>query len=100
MIKGLSLNDTFIIVDEAEDLTIQELKSVLTRIGYNSKIVLCGDIQQCALSHSGLCELLRLREQDHRWQDLIGLVDFNNPAGIVRSTACKEIILGFERAGL
>jgi len=100
LIKGLSLNDSFIIVDEAEDLTLKEIKAILTRIGENSKIVLCGDIQQCALSHSGLCAFLRLREQDKRMQNLIGVVDFNDPAGIVRSIACKEIILGFERAGL
>lgn len=100
LIKGLSLNDSFIIVDEAEDLTMAEIKSVLTRIGTNSKIVLCGDIQQCALAHSGLCALLRLREQDKRLQDLIGFVDFNDVNGIVRSVACKEVILAFERAGI
>jgi len=100
LIKGISLNDSFLIVDEAEDLTIKEIKAILTRIGHGSKIVLCGDIQQTDLHYSGLEALLQLREQDQRLKDIIGYVNFNDKDGIVRSLACKEVILGFERAGL
>jgi len=100
LIKGLSWDNTFVIVDEAEDLTIEEIRAVLTRIGTNSTIVLCGDIQQTNIRNSGLSTLLKMREYDQRLQNLIGYADFNDSAGIVRSTACKEIILGFERANL
>lgn len=100
LIKGMSLSNSFVIVDEAEDLSIKEVKAILTRIGTNSKIVLCGDLQQADIQHSGLGQLIQLRGKDTRMQNLIGLIDFNDTSSIIRSTACKEIILGFERAGL
>ena len=45
-IRGRTFNDTFLIVDEAQNSTIHELKTIITRIGENSKIVLLGDIEQ------------------------------------------------------
>jgi len=44
--RGRTFNDTFLIMDEAQNATIHELKTVITRIGENSKIVLLGDIDQ------------------------------------------------------
>lgn len=45
-IRGRTFNNTFLIVDEAQNSSIHELKTVITRIGENSKIVLLGDIEQ------------------------------------------------------
>ena len=45
-IRGRSFNDSIIIVDEAQNATIHELKTVITRTGKNSKIILLGDIEQ------------------------------------------------------
>lgn len=45
-IRGRSIQDAFIIIDEAQNLSIHEIKTVLTRVGNNSKIVLTGDIEQ------------------------------------------------------
>ena len=45
-IRGRTFNDAFIIVDEAQNSTIHELKTIITRVGENSKIVLLGDIDQ------------------------------------------------------
>ena len=45
-IRGRSFNDSIIIVDEAQNATIHELKTVITRTGKNSKIVLLGDTEQ------------------------------------------------------
>lgn len=45
-VRGRTFNDTFIIVDEAQNSSIHELKTIITRIGTNSKIVLLGDIDQ------------------------------------------------------
>jgi PhoH-like ATPase len=45
-IRGRSLNDSFIVVDEAQNLTPHEVKTLITRVGKNSKIVLIGDIEQ------------------------------------------------------
>jgi len=45
-IRGRTLNDSFVIVDEAQNATIHELKTIITRIGDNSKVVLLGDTDQ------------------------------------------------------
>lgn len=50
-IRGRSFNDAIIIVDEAQNATVHELKTVITRTGKNSKIVLLGDIEQVDLTY-------------------------------------------------
>ena len=45
-IRGRSIANAFIIIDEAQNLTAHELKTILTRVGENTKIVLTGDIEQ------------------------------------------------------
>jgi PhoH-like ATPase len=45
-IRGRTFNDSYVIVDEAQNATIHELKTVITRLGENSKIVLMGDTDQ------------------------------------------------------
>tara|TARA_B100000809_G_scaffold264620_1_gene320946 strand:+ start:242 stop:1522 length:1281 start_codon:yes stop_codon:yes gene_type:complete len=45
-IRGRSISNAFIIIDEAQNLTMHELKTIITRVGDNTKIVLCGDIEQ------------------------------------------------------
>lgn len=50
-IRGRTLNDSFIIVDEAQNASIHELKTLITRVGQNSKIILLGDIDQIDTPH-------------------------------------------------
>jgi len=45
-IRGRSISNAFVIIDEAQNLTIHELKTIITRVGENTKIVLTGDIEQ------------------------------------------------------
>ena len=45
-IRGRSISNAFIIIDEAQNLTMHELKTIITRVGDDTKIVLCGDIEQ------------------------------------------------------
>ncbi|MBN2198060.1 PhoH family protein [Candidatus Wolfebacteria bacterium] len=45
-VRGRSLNNTFVIVDEVQNLTPHEVKTIITRVGENSKIVLTGDCSQ------------------------------------------------------
>ena len=55
--RGRTLNDAFIIVDEAQNTTPEQMKMVLTRLGFNSKMVVTGDVTQVDLpkgQHSGL----------------------------------------------
>lgn len=50
-IRGRSISDAFIIIDEAQNLTMHELKTIITRVGENTKIVLTGDIEQIDNAH-------------------------------------------------
>ncbi len=61
--RGRTLNDAFIILDEAQNATREQMKMFLTRIGFGSKVVVTGDITQIDLpkkEHSGLVEALRI----------------------------------------
>lgn len=50
-IRGRSIADAFIIIDEAQNLTMHELKTIITRVGENTKIILTGDIEQIDNAH-------------------------------------------------
>ncbi len=61
--RGRTLNDAFIILDEAQNATREQMKMFLTRIGFGSKVVITGDITQIDLprrEQSGLIEALRI----------------------------------------
>ncbi len=63
--RGRTLNDSFIILDEAQNATREQMKMFLTRIGFGSKVVITGDITQIDLpkkEHSGLVEALMVLE--------------------------------------
>ena len=45
-IRGRSISDAIIIIDEAQNLTTHELKTIMTRVGENTKIILTGDVDQ------------------------------------------------------
>lgn len=96
VVKGYSAENCFFIVDEAEDLTYDEAKKIVTRQGKGCHMILAGDIHQSELKErSGLKALMDIAAQ-FPFIDL-GVIDFNNKNDIVRSEACKNWIIGFER---
>lgn len=94
-IKGNSWRDAFIIVDEAEDCTFDELEHIMTRVGTNSTMVLAGDIHQTDLRKSGLEEVIELVRTVGDIYKYVGYIDFSDEDDIVRSEGCKVITLGF-----
>jgi phosphate starvation-inducible protein PhoH and related proteins len=61
--RGRSLNDSFIILDEAQNTTVEQMKMFLTRIGFGSKAVVTGDVTQTDLPHgkqSGLSHVINV----------------------------------------
>jgi len=60
--RGRTLNDSFIILDEAQNTTPEQMKMFLTRIGFNSKAVVTGDVTQVDLNgkHSGLATIEKI----------------------------------------
>lgn len=96
VIKGYSAQDCVFICDEAEDLTIDEAKKLVTRQGKNCKMVLAGDVSQSELKErSGLKYIVDMAS---KYENLdLGLVDFNEVSDIVRSEQVKQWIIAFNK---
>jgi len=94
-IQGLTFDDTFIIVDEVQNMSFQQLKVFLTRTGKYSKVVLCGDIAQISpkFRDSGLSELLQMIDYCDLNVHTIEF-DYND---IMRSEQCKEWIMAYDQ---
>jgi phosphate starvation-inducible PhoH-like protein len=92
--RGRTLNDSFIILDEAQNTTSEQMKMFLTRLGFNSKTVITGDITQVDLPSgrgSGLIEVQNILEgiEDIRF------VYFTNK-DVVRHKLVQQIIKAYE----
>ena len=93
--RGRTLNDAFIILDEAQNTTAEQMKMFLTRMGFNSKVVVTGDVTQTDLPgsvQSGL-NVARSILQDI---DGIGFIEFSK-ADVVRHPLVAQIILAYEQ---
>jgi len=94
--RGRTLDDSFIILDEAQNTTKEQMKMFLTRLGFGSKIVITGDVTQIDLPSdktSGLKDAIRV---------LDGVKDIAlcrlTAADVVRHALVQEIISAYERA--
>ncbi len=94
--RGRTLDDSFIILDEAQNTTKEQMKMFLTRLGFGSKIVITGDVTQIDLPNdkiSGLKDAIRVLE---------GVKDIAicklTSADVVRHALVQEIINAYERA--
>ena len=94
--RGRTLDDSFIILDEAQNTTKEQMKMFLTRLGFGSKIVITGDVTQIDLPSdktSGLKDAVRV---------LAGVKDIAicrlTSADVVRHALVQEIINAYERA--
>ena len=97
LMRGRSFDNSFIIVDETQNITIHELKMLLTRVGEGSKIVLNGDAQQSDLKEGdGLSKAIHLAKK-HMLP--VPVVEFG-VGDIVRSDICAEWVKVFMAEGL
>jgi phosphate starvation-inducible PhoH-like protein len=93
--RGRTLNDSFIILDEAQNSTSEQMKMVLTRQGFNSKMVVNGDITQIDLPtgrRSGLVDAIEVL----RGVEGISFVQFDEK-DVVRHTLVQRIVKAYER---
>jgi len=93
--RGRTLNDSFIILDEAQNTTSEQMKMYLTRLGFNSKTVITGDITQIDLPHgktSGLIETERILS------DIEGIkFIYFTERDVVRHKLVQQIVKAYER---
>jgi phosphate starvation-inducible protein PhoH len=94
-VRGITLNDCVVIVDEIQNMTAQELHSVFTRIGKNCRVILSGDIKQNDLNgkreESGFKDFLKVLD----YMRDFSIIEFDRN-DIVRSTLVKSYIIARE----
>jgi hypothetical protein len=89
-VRGITLRDCIVVVDEFQNMTDEELHSIITRVGDNCKIIFCGDCRQNDLKKetTGFHKFLQILSTMKRF----GIVEFNIQ-DIVRSDIVKEYII-------
>ena len=96
--RGRTLDDAFVILDEAQNTTVAQMKMFLTRLGYQSKMIVNGDTSQIDLpkgTMSGLIHAERTLKQIKK----IAFVNFE-ASDVVRHPVVAEIIKAYEKADL
>lgn len=94
--RGRTLDDSFIILDEAQNTTREQMKMFLTRLGFNSKIVVTGDITQIDLpegKRSGLIDVLKILKGIDDIQQV-----FFTEHDVVRHKLVQDIIRAYEKS--
>lgn len=99
-IRGMTFDDAILIVDEAANLSWMEISAVMTRVGYRSKIIICGDLFQNDLiknknDTSGLSKFLDVA----RCMSEFSEINFT-PDDIIRSSLTKNFIIACQNKGL
>ena len=95
-IRGITLNNCIIVVDEIANMTLHELDSVITRVGKNCRVIFCGDFRQSDFSKehekNGLIDFMKILNRMKSFE----YVDFTEN-DIVRSSMVKEYIIAKDR---
>src|SRR5210317_497838 len=98
-LRGITLDNAIIIVDECQNLNFHELDSITTRVGQDSKIIFCGDFMQTDLQKQyekeGMMKFMQILEQ----MDAFENIEFNI-GDIVRSGFVKEYIINKIKMGI
>lgn len=95
--RGRTLNNAYIILDEAQNTTMSQMKMFLTRLGNNSKFVISGDVTQIDLAKPQLSGLLQ-SEKILKHIDDIEFINFNR-GDISRHPVVEKIVAAYEKAG-
>ena len=98
-LRGLTFDNSIIIVDECQNLNFHELDTIITRVGQDSKIMFCGDFSQTDLTktneRNGLHDFLRILEN----MDEFNCVEFDIP-DIVRSGFVRNYLIEKTKLGI
>jgi phosphate starvation-inducible protein PhoH and related proteins len=96
--RGRTLNDAFVILDEAQNTTVEQMKMFLTRLGYNSKAVITGDVTQVDLPTGKMSGLNHARSVLKNVEG-IHFAEFSE-VDVVRHPLVQEVIRAYDRAEL
>jgi len=93
--RGRTLNDSFVILDEAQNTTPEQMQMFLTRLGFGSRMVVTGDVTQIDLPREQASGLIQVREI-LRGVDGIGFVEFTHE-DVVRHKLVQRIVEAYKR---
>jgi predicted ribonuclease YlaK len=98
-LRGITFDNSIIIVDEAQNLNFHELDTIITRVGQDSKIIFCGDIDQTDLiktsEKNGILEFTKILQKMESFE----LIEYNI-GDIVRSGFVREYLINKIKLGL
>jgi phosphate starvation-inducible PhoH-like protein len=94
-IRGRSIDNTVIVVDEAQNISRDNMRTLMTRIGDNSKMVILGDVRQKDIKNKNNSSLETILEK-FRDYDGFGCVELRDPNDVVRNPIIKVIESVFE----
>lgn len=89
-VRGLTFNNSVVILDETQNMTKSEITTILTRFGRNSKYIVCGDANQSDIRDSGFVNVFDAFNTEHSVKNNIYCVEFD-VSDIVRSPILKHI---------
>ena len=97
-LRGTTLDDAIVIVDECQNLNFHELDSIITRVGQDSKIVFCGDVNQSDLvktnERNGILDFQRILQGMDEFSEIeFGVSDIVR-SGLVKSYLISKMALG------
>ena len=97
-IRGTTLDNAIVIIDECQNLNFHELDSIITRVGQDSKIVFCGDAAQTDLQkiseRTGIIDFQRILQEMPEFQLIEFGIDDIVRSGLVKSYLINKINLG------
>ena len=97
-IRGTTLDDAIIIVDESQNLNFHELDSIITRVGEGSKIMFCGDVAQTDLvktnEKNGILDFMKIIQRMSEFDSIEFGIDDIVRSGLVKSYITSKIELG------
>ena len=98
-IRGITINDSIVIVDECQNLNFHELDSIITRVGRNSRIIFCGDYTQTDLTKEndkkGILRFMEIIKHIKEFKTIEFDID-----DIVRSDFLRSYIIAKYKLGL
>ena len=98
-IRGITINNSIIVVDECQNLTWHELDSIITRVGENCKIIFCGDFKQTDFEYNndkrGFVDFMKVIRSVRGFES----ITFNE-SDIVRSDLVRDYIIAKNRYGI
>ena len=94
-VRGITLKETVIIIDECQNMSFHELDSIITRVGTNCRVIFCGDFRQSDLKSNGLESFMEILKN----MGSFDFIDFEIK-DIVRSEFVKDYIIAKTELGL